>query len=74
MEPVDALMKGDYMQAAATMDRYIGYNVVTKKFNFDALKVGLWPLVLGILIHKFVGGRPLNLNRVLASTGLPIRI
>lgn len=41
-------------------------------FNPDFLKYGLIPLVVGGLVHKFVGGAPLNVNRSLANAGVPI--
>lgn len=42
------------------------------QFNAEHLKRGLFPLVLGVLVHKFVGGAPLNVNRALAAAGVPI--
>ena len=41
-------------------------------FNPDALKDGLLPLVIGALVHKYVGGAPLHLNRMLAAANVPI--
>jgi len=44
-------------------------------FNMERLKRGLLPVIAGLLVHKFVGGAPLNLNRVLAASKVPfIRI
>lgn len=44
-------------------------------FHLDKAIANISPLVAGLLIHKFVGGRPLNLNRTLANAGVPfIRI
>jgi hypothetical protein len=41
----------------------------------DKWKNGIIPLILGALIHKYVGGKPLNVNRALGSAGVPfIRI
>jgi len=44
-------------------------------FKMEGLKNGVMPLVTGLLVHKFVGGPPLNLNRILARAKVPfIRI
>ena len=51
--------------------RYLGLNE-SNKFAIDRLKIGLVPLVLGLLVHKYVGGKPLNANRILANAGVPI--
>ena len=41
------------------------------EFRIEGLKHGLLPLIGGMLIHKFVGGRPLNVNAMLAKAGVP---
>jgi len=38
----------------------------------NGMRAGLGPVVLGMLIHKFVGGSPLNLNRILARHKIPL--
>jgi len=54
---------------------YTGYNALAGQFQPDMLKRGLLPLIIGVLVHKFVGGPPLNLNRALAAANVPfIRI
>jgi len=54
---------------------YTGYNAIEGQFQWGMLKRGLLPLVIGCLVHKFVGGPPLNLNRTLAAANVPfIRI
>jgi len=74
--PLDYAMKGDWDSALAAISmRYTGYNPATKVWNPEDLKMGLVPLIIGVLVHKFVGGPPLNLNRTLARAGVPfIRI
>jgi len=45
------------------------------KFYIEKLVENVGPMILGCLVHKFVGGPPLNLNRMLASANVPfIRI
>jgi len=35
------------------------------------LKQGLGSLIIGALVHKFVGGSPLNVNRALGRAKIP---
>ena len=50
---------------------YLGLDT-SNNFSLDGLMSGLVPLVAGGLVHKFVGGAPLNLNRMLAAANVPI--
>jgi hypothetical protein len=50
--------------------RYIPYDHMTGKFTFDKVMVGTGSIILGILVHKFVGGK-LGVNKALASAGVP---
>jgi len=44
-------------------------------FNAQRMKRGLVPLIIGALVHKLVGGAPLNVNRALGAARVPfIRI
>jgi len=43
-----------------------------QRFDYTQMQNGLLPLVIGGLVHKFVGGAPLNMNRMLASANVPI--
>ena len=54
---------------------YTGYNAVEGSFQPEMLNRGLLPLIIGAIVHKFVGGAPLNVNRMLARAKVPfIRI
>jgi len=45
------------------------------KFHMDQMIMNIVPVIGGLLVHKFVGGPPLNLNRILARARVPfIRI
>jgi len=44
----------------------------TGRFYPDRLVQHYLPLIAGLLIHKFVGGAPLNLNRTLARHKIPL--
>lgn len=76
-EPIQmGIMKGNWKE---TVDRlsinYMGYDPKTKSFHAPNMMQGLGPLVIGCLVHKFVGGRPLNVNAALARANVPyIRI
>jgi len=48
-----------------------GYDARAKKWDFQLLARGMGPVVLGILIHKLIGGK-LGVNRALARAGVPI--
>lgn len=75
-EPIKLAMAGDVETAARVLCRnYTGYDYAEKMWHIERLKTGLLPLVAGLLVHKFVGGRPLNANAALARAGIPfIRI
>ena len=72
-EPAKYLMDGDWENAAnAASLNYIGYDFKAKQMNWNRLVEGLIPLMVGIAVHKFVGGPPLNFNRMLANAGVPV--
>ena len=64
---------GDYEGAIKNVvGNYTGYDMNTQKWWVPNMAKGLLPLVIGILVHKYVGGPPLNVNRMLASANVPI--
>lgn len=74
IDPVKAaIQEKDPAKAARIVSyHYLGFNVTTGQFEPEGLKKGLLPLIAGALIHKFVGGAPLNVNKSLAAAGVPI--
>lgn len=54
------------------MSAYTGFDPGYGKFMPERLNNGLVPLLIGALVHKFVGGAPLNVNRALGRLGVPI--
>jgi len=67
------IMQGDWQNTFNALAMvYTGVDPATGKFDFASLKRGLVPLVAGLLIHKFIGGSPLNLNRMLARYKVPL--
>ena len=71
--PVGKAMAGDYQGALDEVAwAYCGIHPVTKQFEARGLMYGTIPLIIGALVHKFVGGPPLNLNRMLASANVPL--
>ena len=72
-DPINYAMAGDYTNAinVACMN-YTGYHPGNKTFDLQRAQVGLAPLIIGALVHKFVGGAPLNLNRMLAAANVPV--
>lgn len=73
--PLDAAMEGNFGAAANRLSiNFLGYNFDDGSFNITHARA-LGALAIGLLVHKFVGGSPLNLNRILASHKIPfIRI
>lgn len=71
-EPAQKIIGGDLAGGLNLIGcNYTGYDAYSGSFNLDHLKRGLLPLIVGLLVHKFVGGAPLNLNRVLARAKVP---
>ena len=71
--PVELIMQGRLSQAFdSIVQSYLGYNAPRGYFDPSLMKHGLLPLIAGVLVHKFVGGAPLNVNRSLANAGVPI--
>ena len=75
-EPAQKLLQGDLEYALSILSRnYTGFRPGTGTWEPAYLRNGMLPLVAGLLVHKFVGGSPLNLNKTLAASGVPfIRI
>lgn len=73
-KPISYAISGNYEEAMKELAaNYTGY--YEGKWNPKHMVHGLAPLVVGLLVHKFVGGPPLNLNRVLGRARVPfIRI
>jgi len=74
MQPVvDQVIRGDYNNALNYLAaNYTGYHPTQKNWSVDRLKNGLVPLVVGGLIHKYIGGNPVGVNRMLAQAGVPV--
>ena len=73
-KPAELAIDGNYEGAAAELGaRLTGYNYQSGVFDFMYMvkNTGL-PLVVGLLVHKFIGGPPLNANRMLANAGVPV--
>ena len=69
---ISRLMEGNITDAAKiACFNYTGIDPYTGTFDPNGLKTGLLPLIMGALVHKFVGGAPLNINRMLAAARVP---
>lgn len=72
-DPIRKIMEGDVPGGISWMvSNYTGINTETGGFSINALSRGLVPLLMGAIVHKYVGGAPLNVNRALAAAGVPI--
>ena len=72
---INSLMAGDINAALINAKWHLlGINAAGE-FSGAQLIKGVTPIVAGLLIHKFVGGPPLNLNAMLGRAKVPfIRI
>jgi len=67
---INAAINGDVNGVMYEAAKFVG--ITGDTFDAFALASNVTPLLIGCLVHKFVGGAPLNLNRMLASAGVPI--
>jgi len=76
IDPINEALAGNYPRAMeVVVQRYTGYNVTDGTWNVGNLLKGVGPLIAGLLVHKFVGGPPLNFNKMLGRAKVPfIRI
>ena len=64
--------KGGIDQGARVFARSLtGFDPPTGQWNFSYLREGLIPILVGLGVHKFIGGS-LGVNRMLGSAGVPI--
>ena len=73
VRPVETLLAGNLGGAIHHASQaYLGYDTVKRTFDPRSMASGLLPLAIGLLVHKFIGGAPLNANRMLAQAGVPV--
>jgi len=48
-----------------------GFDTYSGTWHWEGISRGLGPVILGLMVHKFVGGK-LGINRMLASAGVPL--
>ena len=73
-KPAQLAIDGNYEGAAAELGaRVVGYNFQSSEMDLMYAAKNCWlPLLLGGLVHKFIGGSPLNVNRMLADANVPV--
>lgn len=72
LKPAEEALKGNLNGVIAHLSmNYTGYDPNAKNFDVMRLKNGLVPLVMGLLVHKFIGGT-LGLNRMLGQANVPV--
>lgn len=62
---------GGFAGLANTVSAIVPYNVASKKLDMSNLNWGLWPILAGFAVHKFIGGT-LGVNRAIARMGIPL--
>lgn len=71
--PLKLILAGDFENAANALSmNYTGFSIMEGTWNPQRMSVGILPLVIGALVHKFIGGPPLNLNRMLGAARVPL--
>ena len=71
--PIENVIAGDYQGAMNNMMlNYAGWDNWNHVPNILGLQRGLLPLLIGGLVHKFVGGKPIGVNAMLARSGVPL--
>lgn len=48
-----------------------GYDFGSQAWKWEHIRTGLFPIIMGLIVHKYIGGR-LGINRTLASAGVPL--
>lgn len=61
------LIAGDFKGAMADIPGAFMGVTNDGKFHLDTVVATWTPLIAGVLIHKFVGGRPLNVNSAIKN-------
>ena len=69
-EMADKAMLGHVDGVLVAAGKFVG--VKDGKFNAGELGANILPIIIGCMVHKFVGGPPLNLNRMLAAANVPV--
>lgn len=73
--PVDRALQGKWVGTDSFLDNlaynYTGYIPSEMRWDGMGLLRGVVPLVAGLMVHKFVGGKPLNFNGMLAKSKVP---
>lgn len=67
---IRAALAGDIDGMLYEAKKFVGFT--GDQFDAFALISNMGPIVVGLAIHKFVGGPPLNLNRMLAAANVPV--
>lgn len=71
-DPIDMAIHGNYYGAMEqTSMNYTGYSIAAKNWDIGRMWNGLVPLVVGILVHKYIGVK-LGVNKALARAGVPL--
>lgn len=65
------LMAGDWPSLVFDFAEKFGGIGSDGKLHIDWLVATYGPIAVGAVVHKYVGGAPLNLNKKLAQAGIP---
>ena len=62
---------GPANMASRVLIKTTGYNTQDGKWYGAQMMEGLGPIVLGLMVHKYIGGK-MGINRQLARSGIPL--
>lgn len=69
-EMAEKAMLGHIDGVMVAAGKFVG--IKDGKFDIGELGNNIIPIIVGCAVHKFVGGPPLNLNRMLAAANVPV--
>jgi len=62
--------QGGFANLSKLSSSIIPYDNAARRVSFADLSYGLYPIIAGLMVHKFIGGG-LGLNRMLAGAKIP---
>ena len=69
--PISFALKGRWEDAVNVTSRYYtGWDPDKRQWEYTDMKVGVVPLVVGVLVHKLAS--KLGVNKMIARAGIPI--
>ncbi len=68
---LDFKQGGVKLAGEGMLARLTGINLNADHYDWAAMGQGLFPILGGLLVHKYIGGK-MGVNRMLANAGVPL--